>query len=91
MEDNRDLGDGELRLALLRNEPHRPRLVLCGHVHDRNDWHARLGNALCLNPGYAMAPNCAPAHIVIDTTAGTSTWRAPALDAEESISLKICA
>lgn len=88
MEESHDLGDGELRLALLRNEPQTQRLVLSGHVHARNNWHCLLGNSLCLNPGYAMSVNCAPAHIVIDTTANTVTWTAPALAALEIITLK---
>lgn len=85
MEDQRDLGDDEVRLAVLR---HGPRLVLSGHVHARNDWYSRLGDSICLNPGYAMSPNCAPAHIVIDTIACTATWRALALAAEETIPLE---
>jgi Icc-related predicted phosphoesterase len=59
-------------------EQHRPDLVLCGHVHqapwlDGGSWHDRLGDTLVFNAGKQRSGPI-PAHITIDTEAGTAEW-----------------
>ncbi len=56
---------------------HAPDIVLCGHIHqapwiDGGSWHDRVGDTLVFNAGKQRGP--IPAHITIDTDAGTAEW-----------------
>jgi Icc-related predicted phosphoesterase len=56
---------------------HEPDVVLCGHIHqapwvEGGSWHARLGNTWVFNAGKQIGK--VPAHITLDTEAGTATW-----------------
>jgi len=56
---------------------HQPDVVLCGHIHqapwvDGGSWHARLGRTWVFNAGKQIGK--VPAHITLDTEAGTATW-----------------
>lgn len=56
---------------------HEPDLVLCGHIHqapwvEGGSWHAKIGNTWVFNPGRQIGK--VPAHITLDTEAGTATW-----------------
>lgn len=56
---------------------HRPDVVLCGHIHQSpwakgGSWHARLGGTWVFNAGKQIGK--VPAHITIDTGAGTADW-----------------
>ena len=56
---------------------HQPDVVLCGHIHqapwvEGGSWHARLGNTWVFNAGKQIGK--VPAHITLDTEAGTATW-----------------
>jgi Icc-related predicted phosphoesterase len=58
-------------------DEHRPDVVLCGHIHqapwaEGGSWHARLGETWVFNAGKQRGP--VPAHITIDTKAGTAEW-----------------
>ncbi|MDD3181164.1 MAG: metallophosphoesterase family protein [Opitutaceae bacterium] len=58
-----DAGDPELRLGVRK---YRPRLVLCGHLHDTYAWRDQQDSIVYLNPGRndrASFPN----HIIWDT------------------------
>jgi Icc-related predicted phosphoesterase len=57
---------------------HQPDLVLCGHIHqapwlDGGSWHDRLGDTRVFNAGKQRS-GPVPAHITIDTDAGTAEW-----------------
>src|SRR5262245_7484088 len=59
-------------------EEHRPDMVLSGHVHQpafRADgaWADRMGDTWIFNAGHQIGP--VPAHIEIDLTAGSASWR----------------
>ena len=54
-----------------------PDFVLCGHIHqapwvEGGSWHAKLGNTWVFNAGRQVGK--VPAHITLDTEAGTATW-----------------
>jgi Icc-related predicted phosphoesterase len=71
----REFPDHELATWIAR---HQPDLVLCGHVHqapwlDGGSWHDRLGGTLVFNAGKQRS-GPVPAHITIDTVAGTAEW-----------------
>jgi Icc-related predicted phosphoesterase len=56
---------------------HRPDVVLCGHIHQSpwvkgGSWHARLGDTWVFNAGKQIGK--VPAHVTIDTDAGTADW-----------------
>lgn len=56
---------------------HGPDVVLCGHIHQSpwaagGSWHARLGRTWVFNAGKQIGK--IPAHITLDTDAGTATW-----------------
>jgi Icc-related predicted phosphoesterase len=56
---------------------HEPDVVLCGHIHqapwvEGGSWHARLGSTWVFNAGKQIGK--VPAHITLDTEAGTATW-----------------
>ena len=56
---------------------HQPDLVFCGHIHQSpwaadGSWHAQLGSTKVFNPGKMIGNT--PAHIVLDTEAGTADW-----------------
>ena len=56
---------------------HRPDFVFCGHIHQSpwardGSWHARLGDTWVFNAGKQIGP--VPAHITLDTDAGTADW-----------------
>ena len=70
----RHYGDEELVAWI---EQHRPRLVLCGHVHQSpfasgGGWIDRIGSTLVLNAGRQRGP--VPTCIELDTDAGTRGW-----------------
>ncbi len=69
-----DSGDPSLGPLI---EQYQPDLVLCGHVHEapfQGTFWAQLGRSICFNAGFK--PDAAfPAHIEIDTKAGTATFR----------------
>ena len=57
---------------------HQPDLVLCGHIHqapwlEGGSWHDRLGDTRVFNAGKQRS-GPVPAHITIDTDAGTAEW-----------------
>jgi Icc-related predicted phosphoesterase len=59
-------------------DEHQPDLVLCGHIHqapwlDGGSWHDRLGSTRVFNAGKQRS-GPVPAHITIDTDAGTAEW-----------------
>lgn len=69
-----DYGDEKLA-ADLAVAPHRPTLVLCGHVHRPRRWYHELGNGprtWVLNPG-CDPRHQSPTHIVIDTDRRVAT------------------
>ncbi len=56
---------------------HGPDVVLCGHIHQSpwatgGSWHARLGRTWVFNAGKQIGK--IPAHITLDTDAGTARW-----------------
>ena len=56
-----------------------PDLVVCGHIHqapwvDGGGWVDRLGDTWVVNAGHQPGP--LPAHVIIDTDAGTAEWYA---------------
>ncbi len=58
-------------------DEHQPDIVLCGHIHqapwvEGGSWHARLATTLVFNPGRQVGP--VPAHLTLDTDAGTADW-----------------
>lgn len=70
----RHFGDDVLNALI---DEHRPDLVLTGHVHDApfrpdGSWHDRVGSTLVLNAGRHIGP--VPAHLIVDTAAGTVEW-----------------
>ncbi len=70
----RHYGDAVLRDWILQ---YRPDFVLCGHIHQApfrkgGSWVDRIGDTWVFNAGRQIGP--VPAHIVIDTEAGTACW-----------------
>ena len=64
---------------------HQPEFVLTGHVHEppfkpAGAWADRIGATWVFNAGRQIGP--VPAHIVIDTAAGTACWRSMMGDEE---------
>jgi Icc-related predicted phosphoesterase len=58
-------------------EQYQPDLVLTGHIHqapwiDGGSWHDRIGRTQVFNPGSQIGD--VPAHITVDTSAGTADW-----------------
>ena len=80
----RDDGDPEVSDAIWA---HKPRLVLCGHVHEPKKWHAHIGDSLCLNPGCDLTAKI-PQHIIIDTQTGRAEWHCPDENRTESAYFK---
>jgi Icc-related predicted phosphoesterase len=71
----REFPDHELAAWI---EYYQPEIVLCGHIHqapwlDDGSWHARLGHTLVTNAGKQRSGPI-PAHITLDTEAGTAEW-----------------
>ena len=59
-------------------DEHGPDLVLCGHIHqapwiEGGSWHDSLGATRVFNAGKQRS-GPVPAHITIDTEAGTAEW-----------------
>ena len=59
-------------------EQHAPTAVLSGHIHQApftpdGDWVTRVGDTWLFNPGQQPGP--VPAHVELDLTAGTASWR----------------
>lgn len=73
----RHIGDRDLNAWI---ERHRPDLVLTGHIHDSpfkpgGSWIDRVGTTWVINAGHATGP--IPAHVIVDTVAGTAEWWSP--------------
>jgi len=56
---------------------YQPDIVVCGHIHqspwaDGGSWHARIGRTQIFNAGKQIGK--VPAHIALDTDAGTADW-----------------
>lgn len=71
----RHLGDPLLPELIAR---HAPDAVLCGHIHEApfragGGWAERIGTTWLFNPGRQIGD--VPAHIEIDFSQGTATWR----------------
>jgi len=70
----RHYGDPALRDWI---EQYRPDIVLCGHIHQApfrqgGSWVDRVADTWVFNAGRQIGP--VPAHVVIDTSAGTAAW-----------------
>lgn len=71
----RDYGDASLVDWI---KQHQPDMVLTGHVHQPpfkpdGAWADRIGDTWVFNAGHQIGP--VPAHIEIDLTAGSASWR----------------
>lgn len=71
----RHYGDSDIGALIAQ---HRPDMMFSGHVHEppfkpQGAWADRIGHTWVFNPGRQIGP--VPAHIEIDLTAGTATWR----------------
>ena len=68
---NVSFGDEHLREQLLDADLFEVGYVFSGHVHRPRCWHARVGSAVCFNPGQG---DTIPNHILVDLTVGRATW-----------------
>ncbi len=77
---------GNALIARSLQQPHHPKVLLCGHQHTPQSWHTRFHQTCCLNPGM-QADAHSPNHILIDTNGGMVRWSARDGGVEECTTL----